>query len=213
MIEQAIEVEKQYQYNKITANKKESLIDLLSNLGYTSLEEYFTDKITYQISQLKVSKYTDNILNIPEEINKAIESRTPTIFLPYIKGKFIWHGNEEIDNELCKNLNIDVLTLNYFGGNIVSGPGDFSMGLLVPKTIDVTFEYFLNRYVKFYSKYFDDVVIDNNDILINGKKIQGSIFFDSNDMYFYGTAISFIDRMDLIKKICKKQSIKVPRLY
>lgn len=87
------------------------------------------------------------------------------------------------------------------------------MGLLIPKTIDVTFEYFLNRYVKFYSKYFDDVVIDNNDILINGKKIQGSIFFDSNDMYFYGTAISFIDRMDLIKKICKKQSIKVPRLY
>lgn len=210
MISKAIEIEKQYQHIKLTTDREESLISLLNPLGYETLEQYFTDKIDYQINQLEVYKYTGNMLNIPKEINNAIASKTPTIFLPYAKRRFIWHGNEEIDMDLCSELNIDILTLNYFGGNIVSGPGDFSMGLLVPKTIDVTFEYFLNRYANFYKKFFSDVTIDNNDILINNKKIQGSIFFDSNDMYFFGTAISFIDRTNLIKKICKKQSVKIP---
>lgn len=213
MIEEAIKIEKKYQKDKTMFETNKSLIDLLVPLGYSSLEEYFVDKIDYEIKNLKVEKYVGNILNIPEEINKSIESKTPTVFLPYIKNDFIWHGNEEIDNDMCKDLNIDVLTLNYFGGNIVSGVGDFSMGLLIPKTIDVTFEYFLNKYVEFYKKYFDNVILDNNDILINNKKVQGSIFFDKNDMYFYGTAISFTDRTEMIKKICKKKSIKIPRIY
>lgn len=210
MIEKAIEIEKKYQDDRKKGIENESLIELLKPFGYDNIETYFLDKIDYQLTKVGVESYTGDMVGIPDAIAKSIESATPTTYFPYASRKFIWHGNEEIDLDLCDSLNIDILTLDYFGGNIVSGPEDFSMGFLVPKTIDVTFEYVLNRFANFYKKYFNDVVIDNNDILINGNKVQGSICFDGNGMFFFGTAISFTDRTDLIKKICKKESTKVP---
>lgn len=210
MIEKAIEIENKYQNNRMNEIETLPLIDLLKPLGYDNIDSYFLDKIDYSLTNVGAVSYEGDMLGIPEAIAEAVRTATPTIFFPYASRKFIWHGNEEVDLELCNNLEIDILTLDYFGGNIVSGPEDFSMGFLVPKTIDVTFEYVLNRFANFYKKYFDDVIIDNNDILINGNKVQGSICFDGNGMFFYGTAISFVDRTNLIKKICKKQSTKIP---
>lgn len=210
MIEKAIETEKKYQNDRIKGITDESLLDLLKQFGYKDIETYFLDKIDYELTKVGVESYVGDMVGIPNAIADAIKLGKPTTFFPYASRKFIWHGNEEIDLELCNSLDIDILTLDYFGGNIVSGPEDFSMGFLVPKTIDVTFEYVLNRFASFYKKYFDDVVIDNNDILINGNKVQGSICFDGNGMFFFGTAISFTDRTDLIKKICKKESTKIP---
>jgi len=210
MIEKAIEVEKKYQEDREKGIENKSLAELLNPFGYNNLENYFLDKINYQLKHVGIQAYEGDMLGIPDAIAESVKTATPTTFFPYARRKFIWHGNEEIDLELCEKLNIDILTLDYFGGNIVSGPEDFSMGFLVPKTIDVSFEYVLNRFANFYKKYFKDVIVDNNDIIINGNKIQGSICFEGNGMFFFGTAISFTDRTDLIKQICKKKSTKIP---
>ena len=100
--------------------------------------------------------------------------------------------------------------MNYNGGNIVSGPEDFSMGILLPNTIDVSLDYFLVLFADIYKKYFSNVIIDNNDIMINNQKIQGSIFFEANNMFFYGTEITFSDKSNLIQKFCHKEQEKIP---
>lgn len=210
MIEEAIKIEEDYLYNKLYLNQEQSLLEMLKPVGYSDLEAYFFDKTSYKIKQLKIeSNYTGDMLGIPEAISDDLEHHRTATYFPYSKNVFMWHGNEELDLELCDKFKIDVLDMNYTGGNIISSPEDYSMGIMVPNSIDVSLEYYLKGFYKIYKKYFEDVRIDNNDILINGKKVQGAIFFENNGMFFYGTEITFTDNSELIKKFCKKPAIKI----
>ena len=56
----------------------------------------------------------------------------------------------------------------------------------------------------------DDVVVDNNDILLSGKKVCGSTEYRMNNRFAFIAQFSFDDKLDLINKICPSTSGKIP---
>ena len=59
-------------------------------------------------------------------------------------------------------------------------------------------------------KYFNDVFISGNDILINGMKVLGSMNRRVNGMYIFACQVSYANHLDLINKLCSKSSDKIP---
>jgi lipoate-protein ligase A len=60
------------------------------------------------------------------------------------------------------------------------------------------------------NKYIPNVTFDNNDILVNGEKVCGSMTRETDKVFVWATQISFRDYSEYIKKICQKPAIKKP---
>ena len=69
-------------------------------------------------------------------------------------------------------------------GPILSADGDLRIYLIMKKNDDIkiTYHYFLIKLRKYLDKYFDDVSISNNDILIDKKKVLGGAMIEYNGM-------------------------------
>lgn len=133
------------------------------------------------------------------------------ILMPQLNSISAWRGlDTPVDFNLCKELGVEVYEVGAPGGIIVTSPNDFSIEILIPENIDINDQCFLEKFKTYYDKYFDNVEINNNDILINGKKIQGSGSVRANGMYLFMTQVSFEDHFDIINQICQKKSSKQP---
>lgn len=207
-IKNAIEEEQCYLQDRLD-NKKTSLINRLIPYGYNSLDEYFDDKRDYQLKNVNYKIYSDDAEGMIVLGKEAFEKQIPYIFIPTLQKTSIWLGvGSDIDRQLCSDLGLDIFEVGANGGTIVTSPDDFSFEVLFPDFIDVDDRYFLNKFYNFYKKYFDDVVIDGNDILINGVKIQGSGSIQTNEMFMFMCQVSFVDNVETINKICTKNSGK-----
>lgn len=208
-IKNAIEEEKLYVEERLNNQTGGSLIDRLSKYGYDSLSEYFEDKKDYLLKTTNFEFYTGDANGMLEIGREAFGSKTPYVFIPTLAKTSIWKGLDAmIDRKICYMLDIDVFDVGANGGVIVTSPEDLSLEILIPDNLDVDFNYFLERFYKFYKKYFDDVVIDNNDILINGVKVQGSGYIENNGMFMFLSHISFVDNSKIIGQVCIKTSDK-----
>lgn len=182
----------------------------LSEYGYEDLETYFSDKRDYQLKNCGIEIHETNMDDIESRVENAIMSKTPSIWIPTADEVFVWHGNDALDRNLCAELGVQVYDMNYIGGTIVSGADDLSFALIVPENIDISTSYMLLKIKSIMDKYFSDVAIDGNDILIDGKKVLGSMQRRVNNMYIFACQISYADRLEYIKRLCSKQSTKTP---
>lgn len=208
-IENAIRVEQEYlDYRR---ENGESLSTLLEPFGYVSLDDYFKDKAEYKLKAQDYTVLTVDVDNIFDMVEEAISSETPTVFVIKPSRTIVWHGkDEELNRELCKELGYEVIPLDYNGGNIVTGVGDFNFIFVCRKVVNINTQWFMQKFASYFSKFFDDVVCNENDILINGKKIMGSMQRESGTMYEFATQISFVDRSEDIYKICPPTGEKKP---
>lgn len=206
----AIEAELEYVYNRTEGLETAPLTDIIAGYGYSCLDDYFADKRNAQVHSLQYEIYDGDITTIPEAIALAVELKKPSIFWPICTRKFVWHGNDDLDLDLCGELGIDVLDMGYRGGTIVSGPDDFSFGVLIPETIDVESNYFLSMLQKIFISHGVNAEVSGNDILIDGLKVVGSMSFRRQKFFFFGCQISFSDHSDLINVLCNKKSSKSP---
>lgn len=206
-IEKAMQAEQSYLCDKLS-DKNVSLD--LSQYGYENLETYFSEKRDYQLKSCRIEIHETNMDDIESRVENAIMSKTPSIWIPTADEIFVWHGNEALDRDLCTELGVQVYDMNYIGGTIVSGADDLSFALIVPENIDISTSYMLLKIKNIMDKYFSDVAIDGNDILIDGKKVLGSMQRRVNNMYIFACQISYVDRSEYIKRLCSKSSIKIP---
>lgn len=206
-IEKAMQAEQSYLRDKLSG-KNVSLN--LSEYGYKDLETYFSDKRDYQLKNCGIEVHETNMDDIESRVENAIMSKTPSIWIPTADEIFVWHGNDALDRDLCAEMGAQVYDMNYIGGTIVSGADDLSFALIVPENIDISTSYMLLKIKSIMDEYFTDVVIDGNDILINGKKVLGSMQRRVNGMYVFACQISYADRSEYIKRLCSKSSIKTP---
>lgn len=207
MIEDAMNAEKEYLSLRLSGEP--AVLDLTS-FGYTDLNKYFADKREYQLKHCGITIHETTMDNIESRVEAAVMSKTPSIWIPTADEVFVWHGNEPIDAELCIELGVHIYNMNYIGGTIVSGPEDLSFAIIVPESIDVGTSYVLEKIKMAMSKYLDDVVIDGNDILVDSMKVLGSMNRRVNGIYVFACQISYADRTEYIKKLCSKQSVKIP---
>ena len=149
-----------------------------------------------------------------EDYAKVVENAVLTgqygIYISYGEGIHAYHGSIPIDRELCKNLGISVVDLNYNGGTIIGSTEDLSIIMVFPESMGMTHEVIIGKIVEIISKYVPNTSIDGNDILVNGKKVSGSMTRTLMGSFEWAAQITFKDYSEYIEKICHKPSNKIP---
>lgn len=132
------------------------------------------------------------------------------IYISYGEGIHAYHGNLPLDYDLCKELDVRVVELNYAGGTIIGSADDFSIIIVSPETMGLTHEVIIEKFVEIIGKYVPNTTYDGNDILVNGEKVAGSMIRIICGSWVWATQVTFNDYSEYIEKLCHKPSNKKP---
>lgn len=144
------------------------------------------------------------------ELEKAVQNAQYGIYISTTDGLYAFHGSDDIDYELCKELGVTVAELYHQGGTIIGSVEDLGIEIVAPISLGLDHSYIINKFYEIISQYENDVVIDGNDILVNGEKVLGSMVRHVGNAFVWAAQISFEDHSKTIQKICKKESKKKP---
>lgn len=168
--------------------------------------------------------YTVNIEDAVNEMRKSIDKKECAAFFVESDKKFAyvpeWWYDTQVNTqetiELFSQYGITPYNMFYAtpvgNGVIIGSPGDLSFLVMRPydekRSIFGEFEPKLLSYMQ--SK-FTNSVLDENDILIDGKKSIGSVGNVVNGMSLYMFMASFVDNTDLIGILCPPGHTKIPK--
>ena len=206
-VEQGIALNNQHIYN-VEHNVAEpvSFIDQIKGLGYESLEEFFNEKIEYEMQQILKGKiYKVAPKDAMPTLRRLVQSREYGVVSVYTTETCVHHGQDTskyLNREYCEAHNIPIYPYDSFGGNIVATQGDYSVALLLPITTDISAGFVLEKKKQILLGYFDNVEIQDNDILINGKKVAGATSFGTESYFFLIYHFSMSEKEELITNIC-----------
>lgn len=206
-LEKAIEIEKKHYFN---SNDKEYLFKLIQPCGFNSWDEYVEAKGNYLFEQWIPEVYYVSIKEYAEIVENALDTDKYGIYISQGEGVHAYHGNGDLDRELCKELNVEVVDLKYSGGTIIGSAKDLSIIIVFPRFMELPHEFFIEKIVEIMSEYISEVSIDRNDILIEGNKVSGSMMRHKLNSSIWAAQISFEDYANYIGALCDKPAIKKP---
>ncbi len=207
-VEQGILINTQHQNNVVNnIPEKISFIDQILNLGYKDLEEFFKDKAIYEMQQvLKGKLFSTSMEKLVPTLGSLIQASQCGILSIYTDKTCVCHGNntaKPLNEKYCEENNIPIYPYNSFGGNIVATKEDYGLVVILPSSIDLSQQLMLNEFIKILQKYFNNnFIIQDNDILMDNKKIVGSGNFGNNDISIMLFYFSMSDKGELIQNIC-----------
>ncbi len=206
-IEQGILINSQHLYNVLNNIPEEtSFKDQILALGYETIEDFFEEKTIYEMQQiLKDQIIPVAMKDIPTQMWYYANEIHYGILSVYTNETCICRGDDEtkpFNEEYCKANNIPIYPYYSFGGNIVATKEDFGIVVLLPTNIDISPLLILNGVANILKKYFENVEVYGNDILIGGKKVIGSMSFGNEEIFVMAVYFCASDKGDLIEKIC-----------
>ena len=207
-VEQGILINTQHQNNIINNIPEEiSFKDQILNLGYKDLEEFFEDKAIFEMQQiLKEKLFSTPMEKLVPTLGNLIQTNQIGILSIYTDKICVCHGDntaKPLNIEYCKENNIPIYPYNSFGGNIVATKEDYGLVVILPSNIDVSQQLLLNRFIKILQKFFNNnFIIQDNDILMDNKKIVGSGNFGNDRISIMLFYFSMSDKGELIQNIC-----------
>lgn len=205
----AIKEEKKYIIDRKNSHNT-SLLSRLAPYGYSDLTEYFNDKREYLFNQWIPEVTYIDVKTLTTELEKAVREEKYGIYISISDGLYAFHGSDVIDYDLCKSLDVCVAELFHQGGTIIGSNADLGIEIVAPIDLGLDCSYILNKFHEIISKYIDNVIIDGNDILVNGEKVMGSMRRNVGNTFVWAAQVSFADYSDIISQVCNKQSIKKP---
>lgn len=215
-IEMAIAAEKKYiELKAVNLLEGKTIYDFLKPYGYDNLEKFRDDKVFHMFKQT-----CPEVIEITSE---EIENSARDIFIrhyqqqkPYILYNISLNQNTAFV-PLSNNRAYDGFLTIKPGydcpperGNILTFNSDLDVVMFIPDEVSEIYKKITKEIADYLKNYTDkEVVIDNNDILVGGKKVYG--FANASDHgYSIGMFhISFTDNDDLIKSLCPESS-KMP---
>lgn len=208
----AMAKEREYLRYRMKGEEPYHLIDVLKEYGFGSLGEYFAAKNERIFNTLEFSFIKKNPSECIDYFFKMMnEKETGVVFIDSDR-TFVFSGESKPYNaNYCEENNIPIYPLYTKGGAIVSTEGDFSIGICYPEYIAADVTFILLKLRDIFSKYMSGVMVNGNDLLLDGKKICGSIMYQKNGMRCFACHFSFKDNSELIENICNiSGSIKIP---
>lgn len=213
-IVRAIEKEKEYLANRIKNEEPFHLVDAVFECGYETLEDYFKAKMEYEFRRQISGVIELTQPQVLSEVERVLTNKVSGVWFADHDNTCVFNGDtgaESFDVEYCDKCGIPVYSLGAGGGTIVHQEGDFSFGVSCLKEIGITSEYFLEGSRDILQRYTEKpVIIDGNDILVDGEKVCGSTEYNQNDMFLMLAYFSFNDKTELIGNICNKDTVKIP---
>ncbi len=193
-----------YQDKESTQSNVLDIMDYIRPCGYDTYEEYYADvqeyKLKIQDYAIVEEPYIDPNMPKPYLNNR----QSALLYTIHCDTNYAFVKSDYDDEELLTNYGYTMRKLGYEGGSgpILSADGDLRIYLIYPIQIELTNNYFLNKLAACLSNYYDNVSVDNNDVLINNEKVCGSIMFHYNDMRIVVMQINFVDKKEAIQEIC-----------
>lgn len=164
-----------------------------------------------EIELSEYEKYFEENINSYKE-NKTILYNNLVIENLSDRPKAIYNPGTNFNKQYCKNQNIELVNTQHCGGCIVVFPGDMVLGHYDKHSNFI--EELSNRIETWLqNKLFgNEIRFDNNDLLINGKKILGMMRLDfvDEEHEFSGLFLSYQSDIDIIKNVCTKKMEKEP---
>lgn len=117
---------------------------------------------------------------------------------------------EDINEQYCIDNNIPVYRIKRSGGPIVSSVGDYDF-VIVEKNNKFRQPQILTKLLTLLVSKNIKVEFENNDLLVDGYKVASYACRDVPGGLYTAIHISMSVNMELIKNICKKEMIKVPK--
>lgn len=204
---QGIKIQEKYLHD-IEENGESNIVfaDAIKDLGFSSLDDFFSQKALYQLrTSFRNQHYTTTPAQIMNLSRECIQNKQCAVIDADVENNCVHIGfgkDTVINTEYCKQHNIEVYPYDGYGGAIVSGTGDYNLTLIFSDNIDIDTSVILKQIQRILSKYFDDVIVDSNDILIDGKKVMGATYAHANNMVFLGVAFAFVYQPDIVTAIC-----------
>lgn len=211
-IVKAIEKEKEYLEYRKQGKEPFHLVDAIKDCGFDSIKEYFESKSRYEFDNLSFEIIETEPERAIQDVMHCIVNKKTSILFSVTPYTLIWNGNYgQFNNIYCEEHKIPVFPLHTNGGTIVSTTGDLNIGICIPKSTITATTFILDEIANILRKYTNkEVLVDKNDILVDGKKILGSSTYNTNGMYVFITPVSMSEKNNLIDCICIKHSEKVP---
>lgn len=207
-VEQGIFINTEHLYNVVNNIPEEvSFKDQILALGYASIEEFFEEKAIYEMRVMLTNGVTQTVhmKDLVSALMGAFQNKQYGIINIYTDSTCVCHGTNEqkqLNEEYCAENNIPIYPYNSFGGNIVATKEDYGVAFFIPASIDMSTWLVLKNLVIILEKYFSNVTIEGNDILIDGKKVIGSGSFGNDEVICILVYFSMSDKGDLIFNIC-----------
>lgn len=187
-----------------------SLPARLMEYGYDTLGDYFKDKQDFLFNAWHPEVYYVDVCTLTTELEKAVQNAQYGIYISTTDGLYAFHGSDDIDYDLCKELGVTVAELYHQGGTIIGGPEDLGIEIVAPIELGLTSDLILNKFLDFIGRYENSAEISGNDILINGEKVLGSMCRNVGGVFVWAAQISFGEHDEIIHKVCRKNSSKKP---
>ena len=207
-LEKAMQVEQQLR-NENNYNVR-TLAPLVKEFGYNTAKEYLEERNAYLFQNWKPEVFYIDIAEYAEVTEDAVQNGKYGIYISNGEGVHAYHGTDTIDYDLCNELGVRVVELNYQGGTIIGSAKDFSIIVVAPTDIHLEPQLILDKFQEIISKYVPETTASGNDILVNGDKVAGSMTRQVGDSFVWATQVTFDDYSEYIKKICNKTAIKKP---
>lgn len=188
-----------------------NILDYIGKAGYDNYDEYYTDLQEYLLKTQDYEIVEEPEINANIPLPYITNNRPAFLYTINCGTNYAFIPNSINDYSLIKEYGYTPVKLGYDGssGPILSSDGDLRIYLVYPVNIDLSYGYFSEKMVCFLSKYFTDIKSDNNDIMLDGKKIIGGASTVMNNMRVVVFQINFIDKQSDIQSICGKTN-KIP---
>lgn len=204
-IELAISKINEYYHQILDLNDNtENIYAYLSGAGYTNIDEFTFDKSVYLLKHQEYAIVEEPYISSDVPIPYIQEKKPAFLYTIDCGESYVFVPHDHVDDGTFDKYGLTKVSLGYSAehGVILSFDGDLRIYLIYSDEVDLHSDYFLRKLSDKLSMYFDDVSVDNNDVIINGKKVAGSAELHYNNLRILLFQITFNDNSEIIRAVC-----------
>ena len=154
----------------------------------------------------EITSFSDYLKELPN----LISNKNETVFVTS-KGISVLKGADNLNEEYCKNNNLNIYKTHQFGGTIINFENDLCVANYQPAHND-----FGIRIMKGIKDYLTSKgihsIINNNDVLIDGEyKVASYMSTYINNCLYTAIHISIDMNLEIIQNVCTKPMNKIPK--
>lgn len=207
-IEAAIREEKAYHADRL-AGISTNFAQRLRPFGYT-IDGYFSEKKRVMFERWEPEVFRVDETFLDNEMEQAICDGKYGIYIIDPTGPYAFHGNDEIDRDLCNKIDIRIIEMGYNGGTIIGDQRDLGILIVAPVEMGLTSISIIEKFRSIIEGYVGDAKVAGNDVIVGGYKVLGSMSRAVGGSFVWAAQVSFADHSDVITQVCCKRSLKTP---
>lgn len=156
---------------------------------------------------MKKIEFKEYVKQLPAFLQKQEEQ----LYYVYGDKSYVLSNGTPFNQEYCIENDIDIIMTNHKGGTIVSSEKDIYIAFISPHQNNFGTRLCKYAIEKLKGKNINlDIV--GNDILADGQyKVMASMKTRIGDMYYSAVGFFLEPDIELIKKICLKPMVKIPK--